>query len=62
MSESSPKNIYEPCSECSDGKMIHPELYVYECNICGFKYRIKPAAKKEDTIEILQKSIFEVRK
>lgn len=57
MSESRP-----PCTECSNGQITHPELYVYECNICGFKYRIDPAAKKENIIEILKKSILEVRK
>lgn len=62
MSESIQKTIHEPCSECSNGKMIHTEVYVYECNVCGFKYRINPAAKKKETIEILQKSVLEVRK
>jgi uncharacterized protein (DUF983 family) len=62
VSESSQKIQNGPCPKCCDGKMLHPELYVFECNICGFKYRINPAAKKKDTIEILQKSIFEVRK
>jgi len=42
--------------------MTHPELYVWECDICGFKYRINPAAKKKDTIEILKESVLEVRK
>lgn len=62
MSESSPRTVNEACPECSNGVMTHLEPYVYECNVCGFKYRINPAAKKKDTIEILQKSVLEVRK
>ena len=62
MSESSPKIVSETCSECNRGKMIHSKLNVWECDFCGFKYRMDPAAKKKDTVESLQKSIFEVRK
>lgn len=62
VSESTPKKVSEPCSKCNKGKMIHSELNVWGCDFCGFKYRMDPAAKKKDTVEILKKSIIEVRK
>lgn len=58
---SSPKVVNEPCSKCRNGEMTHPELYIFECNICGYKYKMHPAAKSK-TVEILNKSNWEENK
>ena len=58
---SKPWLINEPCPKCSKGEITRPGLYIHECNICEFKYRVNPAAKHK-FIEILKKSILENKK
>lgn len=37
--------FHEKCSKCDTGLMIHTQLYTWECNHCGFSYKIDPSGR-----------------
>jgi len=50
----------EVCSMCKEGRMAHPDAYLYICDNCGYAFRIDPIGRK--TIRIVKRPFTRDRK
>lgn len=56
MADNIQQYIGEICPKCGKSRLDHPEVYIFECPSCKFKYKCDPSERSP--IKILHKSNF----